>query len=344
VTADSVAGPAPRRRRVPLNPVLRRELVQRWRGRRAVLTLTVALMVLGLVQYLMYRVATGLISFQFGMGAIDEALAGPLLGRFLLDGLLFFVLLLVLFVGPGYAAAQLSGERERRTLPLLQVTLLRPHQVVLGKLGASTAWLALLVVAALPLGAASFLLGGVSWADLVRGVAFIVAVGVCVAGMALGVSSLTRRTTGSVVITYALVLALTGGTLFLAGVEFVLRSQSQVELRTPRAFYLNPFFGLADAARADQAAGGPFFQLPSPLGAFSLALPGRFGESRAVMVDMAPVDGFGPPPPFAEADDRAASRPATWAWVLGWYGLLGSLGVGVAALRLRTGRRRGAGP
>ena len=42
----------------------------------------------------------------FGLG--PEA-AGPLLGRFLVEGLLFFLLLGVLFVAPGYAAGQIAG-------------------------------------------------------------------------------------------------------------------------------------------------------------------------------------------------------------------------------------------
>jgi ABC-type transport system involved in multi-copper enzyme maturation permease subunit len=257
----------------PVNPVLRRELVERWRSRRAPITLTIYLAVLGGIMYALYRMGTAILGSGFGFG-FDASTSGPVLGRFLVEGLLFFVLLLVLFVGPGYAAAQISGERERRTLTLLQVTLLRPFQIVLGKLGASTAWLSLLIVAAVPLGAVAFFLGGIGIADLLRGLLMLILIAVCVAAMGLGISSLTKGTTGAIVLTYGAVLALTLGTFFAAGVEAVLRSVNGQELRTPVALYLNPFFGLADAVNASRISMGGPGSLPSPLGLIAETLPG----------------------------------------------------------------------
>ena len=254
------------------NPVLKREVVERWRSRRAPMTLTIYLAVLGGVMYGLYRTGIAVLRSQFGFG-FDAATAGPALGRFLVEGLFFFVLLLVLFVGPGYAAAQISGERERRTLTLLQVTLLRPISIVLGKLGAAVAWLSLLVVAAVPLGAVAFFLGGIGISDLLRGGLMLIALAVSVAGMGLGISSLTKKTTGSIVLTYGLVLALTLGTLFLAGVEAILRSTRGQQVTTPIALYLNPFFGLADAVNAARPSDFGMGGLPSPLGLLAEALP-----------------------------------------------------------------------
>lgn len=277
----------------PVNPVLQRELTERWRSSRAIVTLTVYLALLSLVLYLLYRTGTSALAAQFGQFGGSGAMAGPLLGRFLLESLLLLVLLLVLFVAPGYAAAQLSGERERRTLPLLQATLLRPRQIVLGKLGAAVAWILVLIVAALPLGATAFFLGGVAIGDLLRGVGFIAAMGVCVAAIALGISSLTRRTTTSIVLTYAMVLALTGGTLFVSGVEFVARSATGRTASTPVAMHANPFVGLADAVvppdgqRMDMGMGG----LPLPLTGIAFALPNR----QEVWMG---GPGLGPPPGF----------------------------------------------
>ena len=256
------------------NPVLRREVVERWRSRRATVTLTLYLAVLGAVMYLLYRVGIAVLDSQFGFG-FDPAAAGPVLGRFLVEGLLFFVLLLVLFVGPGYAAAQISGERERKTLTLLQVTLLRPVQIVLGKLGAAVAWLSLLVLAAVPLGAVAFFLGGIGIVDLLRSGLLLLVVAVSIAAIGLGISSLTRKTTGAIVLTYGMVLALVGGTLFLSGVEAVFKSSRGQQITTPVAMYFNPFFGLADAVNATRVSG--MFggnALPSPLGIIAEALPG----------------------------------------------------------------------
>ncbi|HUH07731.1 MAG TPA: ABC transporter permease, partial [Egibacteraceae bacterium] len=310
-----------------VNPVLRRELVERWRSRRATVTLTAYLTVVGAITYLLYRIGQALLNEMFRWGGGPDAVsAGPILGRFLVESLLFFVMLLVLFIMPGYAAAQLTGEKERRTLPLLQVTLLRPRQIVLGKLGASLAWMSLLVVVVLPIGAAAFFLGGVALSDLVRGIVYILGIAVSVAGVALAVSSLTKRTAASIVLTYGIVLALVAGTLFIAAVEAVVRIESRrAEGQfTPVALYLNPFFGLSDAARAG-AGMEAFFMggggLPSPLGAMAQALP---DAELMQAVDMGGgFDGFeqaliGPPP-----------RRPVWLIVLGIYLLMGVGGVAI---------------
>ena len=89
-------------------------------------------------------------------------------GRSIFEWLVFFMLLLVLFLVPGLTSGAIAGERERQTLVPLQVTLLRPWQIVVGKLGASFAFLALLVVATAPLLVVAYLIGGVTIADGAR--------------------------------------------------------------------------------------------------------------------------------------------------------------------------------
>lgn len=330
-----------------VNAVLRRELVERWRGRRAVATLTGYLAVLGVVLYLLYRVGVVTLRSQLGFG-LDAATAGPVLGRFLFDTLLFFVLLLVLFVSPGYAAAQVSGERERRTLPLLQMTLLRPSQIVLGKLGAATAWLALLVAAAVPLAAATLFLGGIAISDLLLGVLFVLIVAVGIAGAAIGISSMVRRTTAAVVLTYAMVLALVLGTGFLAIVDFVLNSQGPAQNTTPIALYANPFFGLADAAGAGEGADafGLGFGVPSPLSLFAAVHPDGPAFDDSIAEDFAVEPGAAVPLPAPVAPEPRGRRPV-WLVVAGVHLVLGALGLLVAtrrvsparAVRLRRGRQ-----
>lgn len=288
------------RRFGPVNPVLQRELTERWRSRRAVIALTVYLTLLGLVLYLLYRTGLSVLTAEASWSGGQAS--GPALGRFLFESLLLLVLVLVLFVAPGYAAAQLSGERERRTLPLLQATLLRPRHIVAGKLGASVAWILLLIVAALPLGAAAFFLGGVAVGELLRGVGFIAGVGVGVAAIALGISSLVRRTTTSIVLTYAAVLALGLGTLFAAGVEAVLGRATPGPPPTPVALHLNPFVGLADAAAPARVQS--FGALPAPLSGIASVLPRRRDPAvvdRGVMVEEPMVAAPEPmPPPVPE--------------------------------------------
>lgn len=297
----------------PVNPVLQRELTERWRSARATVTLTVYLTLLAGVMYLLYRAGLSMLAAEAAWSGGSGASSGPLLGRFLFESLLLLVLLLVLFIAPGYAAAQLSGERERRTLPLLQATLLRPRHIVAGKLGASVAWILVLIVAALPLGAAAFFLGGVAVGELLRGVGFIAAIGLCIASIALGISSVTRRTTTSIVLTYGAVLALTAGTLFLAGVELVARSAAGRATEMPLALHFNPFVGLADAAAGPELAGRAGGSLTSPLTGIASVLPNRRDERwmGGPMIDemtieeqMAPA-----PPPDVMIEEPALEVP-----------------------------------
>lgn len=324
------------------NPVLRRELVERWRGRRATWVITAYVLILSGVTLLLYWIGREFIEQQARWGGGAAFASGPTMGRFLFENLLALVMLLVLFIGPGYAAAQISGERERRTLALLQITLVRPAQMAAGKLGASLAWLLLLVVAALPFAATAFFLGGITVGDLLRGLVMVIGVAVSVAAMGLGISAVTRRTTASVVLTYALVLVLLLGTLFSALVEAAVQRFDVGAGWRPISLYANPYYGLADAVRASNFVGD---QLPSVLTPFGAALPERnvmFGGAVDVAVAEEVVIGgdAGLRPlgaPQVEPLGGRVERTAVWLRVLGVYLTLGAGGFLLAASRLRVG-------
>lgn len=311
-----------------VNPVLRRELLERWRGRRAVLVMTLYLGVLGglllLLRWVGGRILAEQMQFGFGGPVLSP---GPMLGRFLLENLLALVLGLVLLVAPGYAAAQLSGERERRTLGLLRITLVRPRSIVLGKLGASSAWIVLLVVVAAPLAATAFVLGGATPGDLLRGMLVVLVTAVSVAAMALAVSSRARRTTGAVVATYALVVLLVVGTLVGAFAQFAANEFSMGGDR-PAALYLNPFYALADATHASTGFGD---QLPSVLTPFAAALPDS-DIMGGEMVVMGGGPGFMPEGGVIGAE--GPDRRAVWPWTVLWYTALATLSVWVASRSL----------
>lgn len=324
------------------NPVLRRELIERWRGRRATWVITAYVLLLSGVTLLLYWVGREFIEQQARWGGGAAFASGPTMGRFLFENLLALVLLLVLFIGPGYAASQISGERERRTLALLQITLVRPVQMAAGKLGASLAWLLLLIVAALPFAATAFFLGGITVGDLARGLVMVVGVAVSVAAMGLGISAVTRRTTASVVLTYALVLVLLLGTLFSSLVEAAVQRFDVGGGWRPVSLYANPYYGLADAVRAANFVGD---QLPSVLTPFGAALPQQdvvfmgaedVGFERGVAVGGGV--GLQPmPAPIMEPREADVARTAVWLRVLAVYLTLGAGGFLLAASRLRVG-------
>ncbi len=238
----------------PVNPVLARELKERMRRRRSFAVLTAYLLVLAAVLWLLY----------LGASAGDQ-LVGPgilrlaSLGRATFQTLLFAMLLLVCFIVPGLSAGGVAGERERQTLVPLQVTLLRPLSILLGKLGASLAFVALLVMATLPLIGISFVLGGVGPWEVMRGVAMVLVVATTVACLALTCSTLIRRTQGATVISYAIVLFLVGGTFFVFGAQ-LLASREGPAGRSQAVLWLNPLMATADVV--NRPVGGQTF--PSP--------------------------------------------------------------------------------
>lgn len=345
--ATSPPGPrarTPRSWRPRPNPVLRRELVERWRGRRAFVVATVYLGVLTGMMVLLLWAATSWLDSGF-MPTLDP---GPTLGRFLLENVFGLVLLLVLFVGPGYAAAQISQERERRTLGLLQITLVSPWRIVTGKLGAASAWLLLLVLLAAPMAAAAFFLGGVTVGDLLRGVAYLAVITVAVAALGIGISSMVRRTVAAVVLTYGLVLLLVAGTVFGAVVEMAFqRGGGGVE--RPLTILANPFVGLADAVRTTERV-----ELPSMLTPFTYALPeanrggGWFGGPDVVMEARAIERGFDGPGFTAggvvvgqDVLDEGPDRDPVWLGLMAAYAAAGLLALLVAARRVAPGREPG---
>ena len=203
-----------------VNPVLRRELVERMRGRGAFLLLTIYLAVLSVILYIAYQAgkSSGNSGFDefgpMGGGGIDPTQIASV-GRGIFEWLLFFMLVLVMFMVPGQVSGAISGERERQTLVPLQVTLLRPRSILLGKIGASLAFLMLLMVATLPLLAVSYLIGGVTIGDVLSGIGLVVFVGLALGCVCASISAFVRRVQLATVLCYGIVLFLLMGTLLV---------------------------------------------------------------------------------------------------------------------------------
>lgn len=342
----------PRRGR-PLNPVLARELKERMRRKRSAFVLTVYLLLLSGALWLLYLGAS--VAGTDGPGALRLAS----LGRAAFQTLLFAMLVLVCFIVPGLAAGGVAGERERQTLVPLQVTLLRPRSILLGKLAASLAFVVFLVFAALPLIGVSFLLGGVEPGEVVRGVGMVLAVATTVAALALTCSTLIRRVQGATVVSYALVAFLLGGTFVAFGAEMLIdrkgpRGKSQLILA------LNPLMATADVVSrvpdSNSRVPSPFTPLQSLIderekpedgsmlgGGWSGVAPDAIGvagvapdmaklriENREIINDNVVVgQAANFRPPFL-------NRIPMWVLALVGYGLLSVGGLAVAARKLAT--------
>ena len=243
-----------------VNPVLERELRQRLRGRAAWVSLTMYLIVLGLILRLVFDVATRSESV-FGASQVQAASGA---GRSIYHWLLFVMLGLICFIVPGLTAGAIAGERERQTLVPLQITLLSPRAIVFGKLLASLAFVVLLVIAALPFLSVSFLLGGVAASEVMKGVGMVLVIALAIAALSLACSSAARRTQTATVTAYALVGMLVIGTLVIYGAQRALDTSPDGSSR-PTVLLLNPFAATAEVVRGRNAA---FVNLSSPFTPF----------------------------------------------------------------------------
>ena len=191
----------PSRRRSPirlpvLNPIIRRELLELVRTRRAVAA-----------QVGLAVAAAGLVIARWpaaGVGDLSGA-AGVQVLRVFGYGMLAGLLLVV----PAFPATALVRERVRGTLPLLLNSPMSARAIYLGKFGSVLGFTGLLLLATLPAAAACYALGGSTGRGGIGLLYSVLAVAaVQVGSVGLLVSSRAQATDGALRVTYALVLSL----------------------------------------------------------------------------------------------------------------------------------------
>ncbi|MGH9113062.1 MAG: ABC transporter permease [Acidimicrobiales bacterium] len=314
--------------RITVNPVLRRELVERMRGRRSFVVLTIYLGVLAGILYLVYQTNRASSSSSFGAPVATQVAS---VGRGIFEWLLFFMLLLVLFLVPGQTSGAIAGERERQTLVPLQITLLRPVSLLVGKIGASLAFLLLLIVATVPLLSVSYLIGGVSISQVLSGVAMVAFTGVVVASVTACISAFCRRVQAATVLAYGVVIALTIGTLLLwAAAGLVDRSRGGDGDNPPEwILYANPFVAVADVVGSDNDSLGttssPFDPIHDML---------RADDETEI------VDDFGGPVPVGDVVVERNGNPFLPDGGDEFWHVSGLMLSGLAALSVALGARR----
>lgn len=121
------------------NPVLQRELLYRLRPQPSMRSLYIVMGTLSLLAVAMMYLS------------VTRSARTQTVYYELLNWTLSLEMLLVVALAPAAAANAVSREREQRTWDLLAITLLKPHEIVLGKLFGRLAPLALLLTLGLPM-------------------------------------------------------------------------------------------------------------------------------------------------------------------------------------------------
>ena len=183
------------------NSLLTKEFRVQMRGRETHAVSTVYVLVLSALTIgLIWQASTG------------QPALGPEYGRGMFLAFAIALILAVSMICPAFAVGAVSSERERLTFDQLRVTLLRPHQVLIGKVGPVLVYSVILLVAALPMIILIAPAGGISTTEvaLCYLIAFVSAMAFSLVGLMW--SSICTSTRAATTMTYATIGLLIFGT------------------------------------------------------------------------------------------------------------------------------------
>jgi ABC-type transport system involved in multi-copper enzyme maturation permease subunit len=191
------------------------ELKQRLRSRGWYIMLGIWFILTGLVTWLTWAAWNAQREAQRSYSGFMPPETGP--GSMIFEVVLAFVLLFALLVAPALSANAVNGDRAGGTLAILQVTLLRPGQILWGKFFAAWAAALAFLVASTPFLIIGVALGGMTPGHVVVALLMLaVEVGV-VSAIGVGISALAGRPLFSIVVTYLAVAGLVFGSLIAFG-------------------------------------------------------------------------------------------------------------------------------
>lgn len=268
-----------------MNPVARRELQERFRTIRSPLILSVWVLAAGVVTFLAFVVASNAASSQLdnvSASGIGSVAAASSIGKFVLHSLLLGMIVAILFVVPGQAAVAVVGERERQTLPLLQVSQLSSWRIIIGKLWSALAYISLLLIATTPLLVIPVLLGGVTIGNVLAGLGMVAVTAVMVGAVSLWVSARATSMQGAVLGAYVWTVVIVVGAMGMLIAEFfllepddmgserIVAGLSRDQGRELYSTWFNPIIGMVDASAdatdfTTQVVASPYRVFQGPL-------------------------------------------------------------------------------
>lgn len=189
-----------------LNPVLGKELRQRFRFWQSAIILTLYLVVVGLFT----------LGFVYLRWQHEGMAFQPWRSMEIFVFLSITQLMLLAFVTPGLTASTISAEREKQTLNVLLTTELTTGGIIVSKMLAACSFTLLLIVATLPLYAMVFLYGGIAPGQVLGVFGYYLVTMFLFASVGMACSTWFRRTGAATVTAYGLIFALGGGTGILA--------------------------------------------------------------------------------------------------------------------------------
>lgn len=261
------------------NPILARELYKRSRARSTAVILTSYLFFFGLVfcwaYYLVYDNSEQYAPNQYGYGYGFTQSDYARLGQASFEVALILILCVVGLLVPAIAANSIVGERRSQTLMPIQLSLLRPFDIVFGKIASSVMLIVLLVLATMPVLMVSYMIGGIRFSGVVGGLAVIVLTAFFVSAVSVLMSTLMKSSVAAIILSYGITAMFSFGlfTVVIIGVSLYYALSSNwlvddpflVELFLALSLSINPLVALAHASTIAASSVGPLGELSENL-------------------------------------------------------------------------------
>jgi ABC-type transport system involved in multi-copper enzyme maturation permease subunit len=237
--------------RIISNPMIRKELRQRLRERRAWLLPTLYLLVVSGTTLFAYSLA-----IDQTIGGGQREIQGADIGIAIFMTVIFTQIVALLLMAPVFSAAAITIEKEQRTLPGLLTSLLTTPQIWWGKFVVAVLFLLLLLSSGLPLLTLSFAFGGVEPMQLVYAIGSTVLVLASICAVGLWCSAMFRRSVHSTAACYGLLLVLTVVTSVIFGFlashwSNTNGSADQMPAYVQAPLFLNPLYPLLALVSGD---------------------------------------------------------------------------------------------
>lgn len=193
-----------------INPVINKEFRLRMRSPRSMLSVLLYVLALGIV-------AMGFIYLTMYLGQRGSQRFDPQASQSMFYVLSFAQLILIAFMAPALTAGVVSSEREKQTLSMLLTTQQSSTTIILSKLVSALSFMALIVLATLPIYSIVFLYGGISPKQLISIFLFYLFVMLLLGALGVMFSTLFKRTIVAIIVTYGsgLIIFLVTGLLYL---------------------------------------------------------------------------------------------------------------------------------
>jgi ABC-type transport system involved in multi-copper enzyme maturation permease subunit len=182
-----------------MNPIFKRELTQFLKSGKIVATMIGLIFFLGLFLFFLWpRTAV------FSMASSESK---QVFTVFLLCNLAF-----VLIIVPAFCATSITAEKENNSFIMLYTTMLKPHNILSGKLFSSLTMITILVISTLPISALCSLSGGINLPTLMNAYIVIVVASLTFGIMSLAISAMCEKSASSLVLSYLSIALVSGGT------------------------------------------------------------------------------------------------------------------------------------